>query len=98
MTNLPAWLLAELPNPKAPALLIYKDHKYISISPDNQEKTFESIDEAYDYIKKSLGLEVEFDESLPEYKKNGLIRGKTTKNGIRALMSFTDDSRMKKLE
>lgn len=98
MTKLPAWLLAELPDRKAPALLLYKDNKYTSISPDNQEKTFDSIDEAYDYIKKDLELEVEFDESLPEYKKNGRIRGKTTENGIRALISFTDDSRLKKLE
>lgn len=98
MAKLPEWLLAELPKPKDPALLAYKDEKYHVVPPHGEEKVFDIIDDAYDYIKKDLQLDVEFDKSLPEYKDYGLLTGKRTKSGIRALISFTDDSRLKKLE
>lgn len=99
MVNLPEWFLEELPEIQEPALLMYKDNQYFAVSPSKEKIAFSIIDEAYDHIKKSWKLEVDFDESLPEHKKGRTrIYGSRTTIGTRLFISSTDSHKIKKFE
>jgi len=99
MTTLPEWLLKELPEIKEPSTLSYENGEYIALSPNGLKKTFNTIDEAYDYAQKEWNSEVELDKSLPEYHENSLhVWGKRSNHGVRILISSSDKKKLKELE
>lgn len=102
MTKLPEWLLKELPEVNEPASIFFKDGQYFAVHPNGEEASFETVDEAYDYIHEKWGLEVVFSETLPEYEgivSDMMIWGKQSSDGgTRALFSRPDHKKLKSLE
>lgn len=105
--NLPEWLKKELPKPQEPSILSYTENEgYISTTHEGANETFDTIEEAYDYITNILKTEVTFDESLPEKNDKDIalhntmlfIKSKEEQNFSRALMSHTDEEKIESLE
>lgn len=89
MTQLPQWLLDELPEPRKETTLIYENEQYGIRDVNNHETFYSSLEEAYDSVD-CKNTNLAFAKNIPD-NNDGIFFGEIGESGTgRLFMALTD--------